>query len=157
MFKLVYNGKLLFRCEIWPLDVLLLLFQPIRSQFSFFGDYSPGCDEPRAKDTKEWLSTLADLQFIIKRAALFAHHAKKLSDEQLCEYNISGTIFSIVTLVIKLKTNENFEGHIRFQIYFYAPLEKGGILFLQLSVGMSVCRSAHQVLSTQYLLTPSLD
>ena len=42
--------------------------------------------------------------------------------------------------------------------YFYAPLEKGGILFCNcLSVGRSVCRSVDQVLSGQYLLTPSLD
>ena len=41
---------------------------------------------------------------------------------------------------------------------FYAPLEKGGILFCNcLSVGRSVCRSVDQVLSGQYLLTPSLD
>ena len=49
---------------------------------------------------------------------------------------------------------------------FYAPLEKGGILFCNCrsvcrsvgrSVGRSVCRSVDQVLSGQYLLTPSLD
>ena len=42
------------------------------------------------------------------------------------------------------------------------PLKKGDILFCNCrsvggSVGMSVCRSVDQVLSAQYLLTPSLD
>ena len=38
------------------------------------------------------------------------------------------------------------------------PLEKGGILFCNcLSVGRYVGRSVDQVLSAQYLLTPSLD
>ena len=41
-----------------------------------------------------------------------------------------------------------------YNLHFYAPLEKGGILFWNCrSVGQSV----DQVLSTQYLLTPSLD
>ena len=128
------------------MDVLLLLFQPIRSQFSFFGDYSPGCDEPRAKDTKEWLSTFADLQCIIKRAALFAHHAKKLSDEQLREYNISGTIFSIVTLVIKLITNENLKGILDFKSIFMPPLKKGAYCFCNCR---SVCRSVGHLIDTK--------
>lgn len=54
------------------------ILQPIRSQFSFFGDYSPGCDEPRAKHTQEWENTFADLRDILKMAALFAHGAKKV-------------------------------------------------------------------------------
>ena len=47
--------------------------------------------------------------------------------------------------------------------YFYAPLKKGTYCFatvgrsVGLSVGRSVCRSVDQVLSAQYLLTPSLD
>ena len=41
--------------------------------------------------------------------------------------------------------------------YFYAPPWKRGHIVLQLSVGRSVCRSVDQVLSDQYLLTPSLD
>ena len=42
---------------------------------------------------------------------------------------------------------------------FYAPLEKGGIFFATVGryVRRSVCRSVDQVLSGQYLLTPSLD
>ena len=50
----------------------------------------------------------------------------------------------------------------REDTYFYAPLEKGGILLCNYrsvgrSVTMSVCWSVDPVLSGQYLLTPSLD
>ena len=47
----------------------------------------------------------------------------------------------------------NFTRYTHGNSHFYAPLEKGGILFCKLSVG----RSVDQVLSAQYLLTPSLD
>ena len=48
--------------------------------------------------------------------------------------------------------------YISKRFHFCAPLEKGGILFWNCrSVGMSFCRSVDQVLSAQYLLTPSLD
>ena len=40
---------------------------------------------------------------------------------------------------------------------FLCPPWKRGHIVLQLSVGRSVCRSVDQVLSAQYLLTPSLD
>ena len=40
---------------------------------------------------------------------------------------------------------------------FLCPPWKRGHIVLQLSVGMSICRSVDQVLSGQYLLTPSLD
>ena len=50
----------------------------------------------------------------------------------------------------------------REDTYFYAPLEKGGILLCNYrsvgrSVSMSVCWFVDQVLSGQYLLTPSFD
>ncbi|XP_052687210.1 NACHT domain- and WD repeat-containing protein 1-like isoform X2 [Crassostrea angulata] len=79
------------------------ILQPIRSQFSFFGDYSPGCDEPRAKHTQEWENTFADLRDILKMAALFAHGAKKFTDEQLTEFNISVTEMEIKKGILEVK------------------------------------------------------
>ena len=44
--------------------------------------------------------------------------------------------------------------YMNYSVVYYAPREKGGILFCNCrSVGQSV----DQVLSAQYLLTPSLD
>ena len=45
----------------------------------------------------------------------------------------------------------------RFVYCFLCPPWKRGHIVLQLLVGMSVCRSVDQVLSAQYVLTPSLD
>ncbi|XP_048764016.2 NACHT domain- and WD repeat-containing protein 1-like [Ostrea edulis] len=77
------------------------ILQPIRSQFSFFGDYSPGCDEPRTKHTQEWESTFADLRDILKTAALFSHGAKKLTDDQLREHYLSVTEIEIEKGILK--------------------------------------------------------
>ncbi|XP_069125170.1 uncharacterized protein [Argopecten irradians] len=67
------------------------VLQPIRSQFTFFGDYSPGCDEPRAKDTENWHRTFEQLQLILRQAAKAATGAGKMSSEALQEYYQSVT------------------------------------------------------------------
>ncbi|XP_052688159.1 NACHT domain- and WD repeat-containing protein 1-like isoform X1 [Crassostrea angulata] len=79
------------------------ILQPIRSQFSFFGDYSPGCDEPRAKHTQEWENTFADLRDILKTSALLAHDEKKITNEQLHEYNLSVTEIEIKKGILEVK------------------------------------------------------
>ncbi|XP_061198397.1 NACHT domain- and WD repeat-containing protein 1-like [Saccostrea echinata] len=82
----------------------MYILQPIRSQFSFFGDYSPGCDEPRAKHTQEWEKTFADLRDILKVAALFSHQAKKLTDNQLHEFYMSVTEIEIEKGILEAKS-----------------------------------------------------
>ncbi|XP_033743457.1 NACHT domain- and WD repeat-containing protein 1-like [Pecten maximus] len=67
------------------------ILQPIRSQFTFFGDYSPGCDEPRAKDTENWRQTFEQLQLILRQAAKTAADAGKISSSALQEYYQSVT------------------------------------------------------------------
>ncbi|XP_021358893.1 uncharacterized protein LOC110453957 isoform X1 [Mizuhopecten yessoensis] len=62
------------------------VLQNIRSQFKFFGDYSPGCDEPRAKDTGNWHRTFEQLQLILREAAKSAAGAGKMSPSTLHEY-----------------------------------------------------------------------
>ncbi|XP_021358901.1 NACHT domain- and WD repeat-containing protein 1-like isoform X2 [Mizuhopecten yessoensis] len=62
------------------------VLQPIRSQFTFYGDYSPGCDEPRAKDTENWQQTFEQLQLILREAAKSAAGAGKMSASTLHEY-----------------------------------------------------------------------
>ncbi|XP_056017514.1 uncharacterized protein LOC125672012 [Ostrea edulis] len=67
------------------------VLQPISSQFSFFADFSPGCDGHRAKHAKEWNRTLSDLQRILRHAAQLAYHSKKFTEAQLHEYFYSVT------------------------------------------------------------------
>ncbi|XP_060076678.1 uncharacterized protein LOC132556312 [Ylistrum balloti] len=67
------------------------VLQPIRSQFTFFGDYSPGCDEPRAKDSENWQQTFEKLQLILRHAAKTAADAGKMSSSVLEEYYQSVT------------------------------------------------------------------
>lgn len=64
--------------------------QPIRSKFTFFGDFSPGCEEPRQKDTADWWKTFAALQEIIRTAADEAYKDKKISSEERRLYFQSG-------------------------------------------------------------------
>jgi hypothetical protein len=66
------------------------IFQPISSQFSFFADFSPGCDSHRAKHAKEWNSTLSELQRILRHTAQQAYDSKKFTEAQLHEYFYSG-------------------------------------------------------------------
>ena len=69
---------------------------------------------------------------------------------------LSGTTSKLYVFQRKSRAEKLFDFN-NFS-FNYAPLEKGGILFCNCrSVGMSVCRSVDQVLSGQYLLTPSLD
>ncbi|XP_033743470.1 uncharacterized protein LOC117329570 [Pecten maximus] len=62
------------------------ILQHIRSKFTFFGDYSPGCDEKRAKDTESWHQTFRQLQLILRQAAKAAADAGKMSSCALHEY-----------------------------------------------------------------------
>ncbi|KAJ8318731.1 hypothetical protein KUTeg_003822 [Tegillarca granosa] len=68
----------------------LYVLQPIRSQFPFFGDYSPGCEEPRKKDSENWRKTFAALQEVLRKAANAALKAKKITSQQLHQYFLSG-------------------------------------------------------------------
>ncbi|XP_061195715.1 NACHT domain- and WD repeat-containing protein 1-like [Saccostrea echinata] len=70
-------------------------FVPISSQFSFFADFSPGCDEHRARHTKEWNTTLTSLQKVLRDAALEAFHSKKFTEAQVHEYFYSVTEIEI--------------------------------------------------------------
>ena len=69
---------------------IVLLFQPIRSKFTFFADYSPGCDEPRKKDTADWWKTFETLQSVLRQAADAAHKNNKFSAERRHQYYLSG-------------------------------------------------------------------
>ncbi|XP_062618909.1 uncharacterized protein LOC134280509 [Saccostrea cucullata] len=71
------------------------ILQPISSQFSFFADFSPGCDEHRARHTKEWNATLTSLQSVLRDAALQAFHSKKFTEAQMHEYFYSVTEIEI--------------------------------------------------------------
>ncbi|XP_069125172.1 protein qui-1-like [Argopecten irradians] len=67
------------------------VLQNIRSKFTFFGDYSPGCEEKRAKDAENWQQTFQQLQFILRRAAKSASEAGKMSPAALHGYYQSVT------------------------------------------------------------------
>ncbi|XP_062618888.1 NACHT domain- and WD repeat-containing protein 1-like [Saccostrea cucullata] len=82
----------------------MYILQPIRSQFPFFGDYSPGCDESRAKHTQEWDKTFADLRDILKSAALSSHQANKITNKQLHEFYISVTEKEIENGILDIKS-----------------------------------------------------
>ncbi|XP_063446187.1 uncharacterized protein LOC134725872 isoform X2 [Mytilus trossulus] len=69
----------------------LYILQPIRSQFTFYGDYSAGCEEPRAKDTMGWEETFKSLQTLLRKAATFACNAKQLNKDKLHKYFYSVT------------------------------------------------------------------
>ncbi|XP_061195706.1 uncharacterized protein LOC133203923 [Saccostrea echinata] len=82
----------------------MYILQPVRSQFPFFGDYSPGCDESRAQHTQEWEKTFADLRDILKSAALSSHQANKLTDKQLHEFYMSVTEKEIENGILDAKS-----------------------------------------------------
>lgn len=73
--------------------MLIIFLQPIRSQFSFFGDYSPGCEKPRKEDAAKWNKTFEELQSLIRKAAVQADGKGELTklDIQLSKYFTSGT------------------------------------------------------------------
>lgn len=69
-----------------------MTFQPIRSQFTFYGDHSVGCEELKAKDTLGWEKIFMLLQKILRQAAMQCN-AEQLSEEKLHDYFKSGNYF----------------------------------------------------------------
>ncbi|XP_063447169.1 NACHT domain- and WD repeat-containing protein 1-like [Mytilus trossulus] len=61
------------------------ILQPIRSQFTFYGDHSVGCEQLKAKDTLGWEKTFMLLQNILRQAAMQCN-AEQLSEEKLHNY-----------------------------------------------------------------------
>ncbi|KAL4239740.1 NACHT domain- and WD repeat-containing protein 1 [Mactra antiquata] len=69
----------------------MYILQPIKTKFTFYGDYSPGCDDLRQKDTADWWKTFESLQGCIRKAATYAFEKKKITDSELHEYFLSVT------------------------------------------------------------------
>jgi phosphoglucomutase len=69
---------------------LKFTFQPIRSKFTFYGDFSPGCDELRERDTDGWWSTLGKLQILLRKAADEAFKENKFTAEDRHQFFQSG-------------------------------------------------------------------
>ncbi|XP_052083625.1 NACHT domain- and WD repeat-containing protein 1-like [Mytilus californianus] len=69
----------------------LYILQPIRSQFTFFGDYTSGCEEQRAKDAMGWAETFKSLQTVLRKAATLACKSKQFSKDKLHKYFYSVT------------------------------------------------------------------
>ncbi|XP_052261935.1 uncharacterized protein LOC127865910 isoform X2 [Dreissena polymorpha] len=69
----------------------IYLLQPIRSKFTFYADFSPGCSEVRKRDTEEWNKTYEALQGVLRKAALEVFKQNKISSQQKEQFFISVT------------------------------------------------------------------
>ena len=67
-------------------------FQPIRSQFTFYGDFSPGCDKLRERDTANWWSTFGKMQILLRQAAEEAFQENKLTAKDKHQFFQSGRL-----------------------------------------------------------------
>ncbi|XP_052783963.1 uncharacterized protein LOC128219861 isoform X2 [Mya arenaria] len=79
----------------------LYVLQPIRSKFTFFGDFSPGCDELRQKDTTAWYETYGQLQVVLRKAATEAHKDGKITEQEKEQFFISVTESEIQNGIVK--------------------------------------------------------
>ncbi|KAL3876006.1 hypothetical protein ACJMK2_033895 [Sinanodonta woodiana] len=77
--------------------------QTIRSMFPFFGDYSPGCDEPRVRDAVNWSKTFEALKKLLQTAAHSLLKKGKISDERYHDFHKSVTEFEIDKGILKAK------------------------------------------------------
>ncbi|KAK3612217.1 hypothetical protein CHS0354_039489 [Potamilus streckersoni] len=77
------------------------ILQTVRSMFPFFGDYSPGCDEPRARDTANWWKTFEALKKLLQTAAHSLLKKEKISDERYHDFYKSVTEFEIDKGILK--------------------------------------------------------
>ena len=85
----------LFRNTSFPChdnsEIYYFFLQNIRSKFTFYADFSPGCDELRKKDTDGWFKEFDTLQDVIRKSADQAHQQGKLTDYERHQYYLSGT------------------------------------------------------------------
>ncbi|KAK3090305.1 hypothetical protein FSP39_010788 [Pinctada imbricata] len=82
------------------------ILQPIRSQFTFYGDHSPGCEEVRKKDTDNWQHTFQLLQNVLRESATLAYKNKKISEEILHAFFLAVTELEIRHGILKVKEPE---------------------------------------------------
>ncbi|WAQ96293.1 NWD1-like protein [Mya arenaria] len=74
---------------------------PSLSKFTFFGDFSPGCDELRKKDTTAWYETYGQLQVVLRKAATEAHKDGKITAQEKEQFFISVTECEIQDGILK--------------------------------------------------------
>ncbi|XP_045212692.2 uncharacterized protein LOC123563752 [Mercenaria mercenaria] len=79
----------------------MYILQPIRSKFTFFADFSPGCEEPRQKDTADWWKTFEALQEILRKSADAAYKEGLISAEERHQYFLSVTECEIQDGILK--------------------------------------------------------
>jgi len=79
-----------------------MYLQPIRSKYTFFADFSPGCEELRKKDTAEWNATYNKLQVVLRQAATEAHLQRNFTDDEKKQFFISGKQFFVVVWSISV-------------------------------------------------------
>ncbi|KAK3090332.1 hypothetical protein FSP39_010994 [Pinctada imbricata] len=79
------------------------ILQPIRSQFTFYGDHSPGCEELRNKDTNNWQHTFQSLQNILRESVKLAFDRKFVTQDMLHNFTLSVTELEIGHGLLRVK------------------------------------------------------
>ncbi|XP_053389724.1 uncharacterized protein LOC123563616 [Mercenaria mercenaria] len=77
------------------------ILQPIRFKFKFFGDFSPGSDKLRERDTTEWSKTFEKLQILLRKAVDEAFKDKMVTAERKQEFFQSVTESEIQDGILK--------------------------------------------------------